>query len=141
MRLVVLDTNVIVSAGISVEAPPATLMMDWVLEGLVQVVTCPDIVAEYREVARRAKFRRYGSPPFWLEFLIEESLHLPDPESRFDGEHDPPKPDPKDMPFPALAHGAGAWLVTGNLRHFPESIRHGVRVLSAAEDLVHLTGD
>ena len=136
MRLVVLDTNVIVSAGISVGAAPATLMMDWVLEGLVQVVICPWIVAEYREVARRVKFRRYGFPPIWLEFLIEESLYLPDPEGWFDRE-----PDPKDMPFLALAHAAGAWLVTGNLKHFPESVRHGVKMLSPAEYLAHLNGD
>src|ERR1700751_284285 len=141
MRLVVLDTKVIVSAGISAGAPPATLMMDWVLEGLVQVVTCPWIVAEYREVARRAKFRRYGFPPFLLEFLIEETLHLPDPPAWFDQEPDSPKAEPKDMPFLALAHAAGAWLVTGNLRHFPESIRRGVKVLSPAEYLAHLNGD
>ena len=136
MRLVVLDTNVIVSAGIKVGSAPSILMMDWVLEGLVQVVTCPWIAAEYREVARRGKFRRYGFPPFWLEFLIEESLYLQDPEAWFDQ-----KPDPKDMPFLALAHAAGAWLITGNLKHFPESIRHGVKVLSPTEYLGHLSRD
>jgi predicted nucleic acid-binding protein len=149
MRLVVLDTNVIVSAGIAVGTAPAALMMDWVLEGLVQVVTCPSIVAEYREVAGSVKFHRYGFPPYWLEFLIEESLYLPDPEGLDPGawfDHDPqipdpPIPDPKDMPFLALAHAAGAWLVTGNLKHFPESIRHGVKVLSPAEYLAHLNGD
>ena len=79
MRLVVLDTNVIVSAGIKPGSAPATLLMDWVLDGQIQVVTSPWIVEEYREVARRAKFRRYGFPPHWLEFLIDESLRLPDP--------------------------------------------------------------
>jgi putative PIN family toxin of toxin-antitoxin system len=78
MRLVVLDTNVIVSAAIKPGSAPAILVMDWVLEGQVQAVTSPWIVDEYREVARRAKFRRYGFPPLWLEFLIEESLRLPD---------------------------------------------------------------
>ena len=34
------------------------------------------------------------------------------------------------MPFLALAHVAGAWLVTGNLKHFPEAVRNDVRVLS-----------
>ena len=141
MRLVVLDTNVIVSAGIAVETAPAALVMNWVLEGLVQLVTCPWIVAEYREVARRAKFHRYGFPPFWLEFLIAESLHLPDPDPWFEREPHLQIPDLKDMPFLALAHAAGAWLVTGNLKHFPESIRHGVNVLSPVEYLAHLSGD
>jgi predicted nucleic acid-binding protein len=132
MRLAVLDTNAIVSAGINPEGPPARLMMDWVLEGLVQMVTCPWIVDEYREVARRAKFFQFGFPPIWLEFMIEESLRLPDPGAwPYSG------PDPKDLPFFALAHAAGAWLVTGNLKHFPANIRNGVTVLSPANYLAH----
>ena len=133
MRLIVLDTNVIVSAGIKPGSAPANLVMDWVLEGQIQAVTSQGIVEEYRQVARRTKFRRYGFPPFWLEFLIEESLHLPDPTPWAER-----GPDPKDMPFLALAHVAGAWLVTGNLKHFPETARKGVRVLSPAEYLAHL---
>jgi uncharacterized protein len=133
MRLAVLDTNVVISAGIKPEGAPARLMMDWVLEGQVQVVTCPSVVSEYREVVRRATFFRYGFPPLWLEFLIDESLHLPDPEVwPLVG------PDPKDLPFLALAHAAGAWLVTGNLKHFPQALRGGVTVLSPAEYLAHL---
>jgi hypothetical protein len=33
---------------------------------------------------------------------------------------------------------AGAWLVTGNGKHFQETVRDGVRVLSPAEYLAHL---
>jgi uncharacterized protein len=133
MRLAVLDTNVVVSAGIKPEGAPARLLMDWVLEGQVQVVTSPLIVAEYRNVVRRAKFLRYGFPPIWLEFLIDESLQLPNPEAwPLAG------PDPKDLPFLGLAHAAGAWLVTGNLKHFPPPLRNGVAVLSPAEYLTHL---
>lgn len=135
MRLVVLDTNVIISAGIKPVGIPAKLIMDWVLEGHIQLVTSPWIAGEYREVARRAKFRRYGFPPLWLEFLIEESLCLPEPV---------PWPhvgsDPHDAPFLALAHAAGAWLVTGNLKHFPASMCGDVRVLSPADYLACLTG-
>jgi putative PIN family toxin of toxin-antitoxin system len=133
VRLAVLDTNIIVSAGIQPEGAPAKLVMDWVLDGQVQVVTSPSIVEEYRAIVQRPKFRRFGFPPLWLEFLIEESMRLPDPES---WPH--PGPDPKDLPFLALAHTAGAWLVTGNLRHFPGEIREGVTVLSPADYLAHL---
>ena len=136
MRLVVLDTNIIVSAGIKPGNAPAKLVMDWVLEGQIQVVTSPWVVSEYREVVRRTKFRRYGFPPHWLEFLIEESLRLPDPATWAKR-----GPDPKDRPFLALAHMAGAWLVTGNLKHFPESVRNGVTVLSPTEYLAHLGED
>ena len=134
MRLVVLDTNIIVSAGIKPGGTPAKIVMDWVLEGQIQVVTSPWVVGEYREVARRPKFHRYGFPPLWLEFLIEESLRLPDPAIW--SKHGP---DPNDLPFLALAQVAGAWLVTGNLKHFPETLRNGVAVLSPTEYLVRLS--
>jgi predicted nucleic acid-binding protein len=69
----------------------------------------------------------------WLEFLIDESLQLPDPD---------PWPhqgqDPKDLPFLALAYASGAWLVTWNLKHFPASIRNGVTVLLPGDYLAHL---
>jgi uncharacterized protein len=133
MRLAVFDTNVIISAAIRREGAPAKLMMDWVLEGQVQLVTSPSIVAEYREVVRREKFRRYGFPPLWLEFMIEESLRLPEPAP---WPH--PVPDSKDSVFLALAHGAGAWLITGNLKHFPEAARNKAHVLSPAAYLAHL---
>jgi hypothetical protein len=84
-------------------------------------------------IVKRPKFNRFGFPPLWLDFLIEESMHLPDPKRWPHA-----GPDPHDMPFLALAHSAGAWLVTGNLRHFPEEIREGVRVLSPADYLAHL---
>ena len=133
MRLVVLDTNVIVSAGIKPGGAPAALVMDWALEGQLQVVTSPWIIHEYREVVRRPKFQRYGFPPQWLEFLIDESLRLPNPVAWAEG-----GPDSKDLPFLALARASGAWLVTGNLKHFPETFRGGVTVLSPKDYLAHL---
>ncbi len=134
MRLAVFDTNVIVSAGINSDGAPAKLVMDWVLEGLVHVVTCPLIVDEYKRVMQRRKFCRYGFPPLWLEFLIDESMQLPDP-----GGWPHPVPDSTDLPFLSLAGQAGAWLVTGNVRHFPREVRRGVTVVSPAEYLAHLS--
>jgi predicted nucleic acid-binding protein len=133
MRLMVLDTNVVVSAAIGLAGPPAHLIRDWALRGLTQVVTCPVVIKEYREVVRREKFRQYGFPPSWLEYMIADSLHLPDPAV---WPHS--IPDPKDAPFLALAKTAGAWLVTGNLKHFPRTARNGVTVLSPADYLSHL---
>ena len=53
MRLAVLDTNVIVSAGIRPTGIPAQLVRDWILDRQVQLVSSPFVVAEYREVVRR----------------------------------------------------------------------------------------
>lgn len=130
MRLVVLDTNVIVSAGINPAGAPAMIVAGLVLRGTVQMVTSPGVAAEYREVVRRARFLRYGFPPLWLEFLIGESMRLPEPKA-----WPIVCPDPKDATFLALACTAGAWLVTGNLKHFPEVVRNGVTVISPADYL------
>jgi predicted nucleic acid-binding protein len=133
MRLAVLDMNVLVSAAIHPAGAPGRLIIDQVLSGQAQTLICPWIVNEYREVARREKLLCYGFPPKWLEFLIAVSLELPDPPlwpQRL--------PDPKDAPFLALARAAGAWLVTANLKHFPEQFRKGVNVISPAEYLAHL---
>jgi putative PIN family toxin of toxin-antitoxin system len=135
MRLIVLDTNVVVSAGISLDGTSAKIVNELVLGGTVQTVTSPVVTAEYREVCRRTKFVRYGFPPLWLEFLIGESLQLPEPEL-----WPRPCPDPKDAPLIALAHAAGAWLVKGNLKHFPKAIRNGVTVVSPADYLTRISG-
>jgi putative PIN family toxin of toxin-antitoxin system len=134
MRLVVLDTNVLVSAAMNSAGDPHRLVMDWVLGNRVHAVTCPEIVAEYRDVFARPKFARYGFPPQWMEYLIDRSLQLPDP---------PPwphsLPDPGDAPFLALGQTSGAWLVTGNLKHFPARARHRATVLSPVDYLARLS--
>ncbi len=133
MRLAVLDTNVIVSAGFKLDSVPFRLVRDWVLAGQVKAVTSPSVIEEYREVVWRPKFIQHGFPPTWLEPLIEESLKLPDAPP---WPHD--LPDPKDALFLALAKAAGAWLVMGNLKHFPEAARHGVVVIFPTECLAGL---
>ena len=40
----------------------------------------------------------------------------------------------------ALAKATGAWLITGNLKHYPEELRAGVQVISPAEYLERLSG-
>jgi hypothetical protein len=46
--------------------------------------------------------------------------------------------DHKDAAFLALAHAAGAWVATGNLKHSPANARLGVIVLPPADYLAHL---
>lgn len=133
MRLAVLDTNVIVSAGINPDGAPMTLLEDWALMRRIGIITCPSILDEYYDVVQRHKFAAYDFPPLWLEPLIETSLQLPDPAP---WPHS--IPDPNDAPLLALAHSTGAWLITGNLKHFPDKSRGGVTVLSPAEYLAHL---
>jgi putative PIN family toxin of toxin-antitoxin system len=128
MRLVVLDTNVIVSAGIKPKGFPAQIVQSVIQDANIQIVVSPSIVAEYRRVSQYSKFAQYAFPPQWLEFLIESALRFPDGEP---WEH--PLPDPADECFLSLARKTGAWLITGNLRHYPVESREGVTVHTPAE--------
>ena len=123
-RAVVLDTNVLVSAALKPESDLACIV-EKVLLRQAPLYVCPSIVAEYREVLNRPKFRSKGLPPAWLPRLLQVAFH--EPESApwpLDG------PDPDDLVFLALAKVTGAVLVTGNQAHFPEAIRGGVVVYS-----------
>jgi len=126
LRLVVLDTNVLVSAGLRAAGAEAALL-DLVLEDEIILLTCPGIVHEYLEVIHRPKFRRCGFPPIWLDNLLQLAHHRT--------ENPPPwpipGPDPDDLVFLALAHAMEGTLVTGNLKDFPEAILRGTQVLNA----------
>jgi putative PIN family toxin of toxin-antitoxin system len=136
MWTIVLDTNVIISARLNPLGAPGRIVNEWVLPRLVHTVTCEYVMQEYLRVAHRAKFARFKFPPPWLDLLIARSTHFPNTPS---WPH--PLPDRKDEPFIALAAAASAWLITGNLKHFPEAAREGVTVVSPAEYLAKITGE
>ena len=125
-RALVLDTNVLVSAALK-PASDLARIVEAVLLRQVPAHVCPSVVAEYREVLHRPKFRDKGLPPRWFPRLLNVAFHESEPE---------PWPlaglDPDDLKFLALAKATGAVLVTGNLAHFPERVRAGVPVLAPA---------
>ena len=126
-RALVLDTNVLVSAALKPESDLARIV-EKVLLRQAPLYVCPSIVAEYREVLNRPKFRPKGLPPAWLPRLLQVAFHEAEPAPW------PLKgPDPDDLVFLALAKATGAVLVTGNLGHFPEAIREGVAVCTPGE--------
>ncbi len=128
MRLIVLDTNVIVSAGIKRNGFPARIIQNAIQEASIQIAVSPSIVAEYRRVSRYSKFAQFDFPPVWLEFLIESALRFSDGASWPHA-----LPDPDDACFLSLAKTTGAWLITGNLKHYPSESRAGVVVHTPAE--------
>jgi predicted nucleic acid-binding protein len=131
--LVVLGTNIVVSAGIQPAGHPARIV-DAALAGAIVPVICPAITTEYVEVVNRARFKKWKFPPLWLNALIS-GAHLVDqdlPAWPSTG------PDPDDLIFLALAHRTGAVLVTGNIADFPKGIRHDVVVMTPATYVQHL---
>jgi putative PIN family toxin of toxin-antitoxin system len=131
--LLVFDTNILVSAGLT-QGPPA-LLVAMALRRELALILCPAILREYLDVLHRPKVQKAGFPPGWLDRLLGMATRLA---------QDPPVwpiaiPDPKDAVFLALAKAAGAVLVTGNLKDFPADSRQGVKVRSPQEYLVWLS--
>lgn len=130
-KLVVLDTNVLVSAALKSNSNPADLLVK-ILSKEVIVVTCPAIIQEYKDVLLRPKFKKWKFPPAWFEYFISNSLFIP---------YDPPGwpllgPDKDDLIFLSLAYKEGATLVTGNLADYPTEIRKGTEVVTPAQYMV-----
>jgi len=130
---IVLDTNVLVSALLSAFGPSARVL-DLLLAGEVRLVYDDRILAEYRQVLARPKFR--FDPQAVKDLLAyltaEGEFVVARPFDFAQGD----VPDPADLPFLEVAAHAGAMLVTGNRRHFPEADCGSVQVLSPAEFLV-----
>jgi len=114
----VIDTNVLVSALLSSREDAATVqVIARMLAGEITPVYSGAILAEYREVLRRKKF---GFSPNLVN-------HLLDAVAKFGLLVEPTLtgtilPDMKDLPFYEVViekRDDGAYLVTGNLKHFP----------------------
>lgn len=107
-----LDTNVVVSALLKPLSVPARLL-DLALSGHIEVVVSNELLAEYREVLLRPKFRfSEGDVDAVLELMRSRAISVVpvlQPVTT---------PDPKDQFVIDLAATSGAVVVTDNTRHF-----------------------
>jgi putative PIN family toxin of toxin-antitoxin system len=110
----VLDTNVLVSAFISPDGPPGRILRA-LGDGSFIAAYSAAIVAEYREVLARPRFAVDHSD---IDGLIEELAVGGWAANPVDWPG--PLPDETDRKFLEAAVAVGAWLVTGNARHFPD---------------------
>ena len=119
MCLAVIDTNVLVSAMLSKNNDSATVqVVEKVLWGEITPVFSSEILKEYREVLSRKKFNFSNETVDYFLSAIEHFgiLVTPSPMGEI-------LPDIKDLPFYEVVMDKkddGAYLVTGNLKHFPE---------------------
>ena len=129
MRVVV-DTNVLVSGLISPFGPPGVIV-GLAATGTLRLCHDARIMAEYREVLERPAFAfRAGDIKTLLSRIAANGVPLA-PAPLADR-----LPDAGDRPFLEVAVSAdAAFLVTGNLKHFPPGCRHGIRVVSPREFL------
>ena len=127
---IVLDTNVLVSGILSPHGPPAAVLRALLTE---RVTLCFDerILSEYRDVLTRDKFSFDRELVKELVAFLEAagSATLAAPLSLS-------LPDAGDQMFIEVAVVSRAdFLVTGNLKHFPDRARERVAVVSPREFL------
>lgn len=115
----VIDTNVIISALLSEYDDAATVqVVRRMIEGKIIPVYSREIMKEYQEVLSRKKF---GFPQDIVDYLLSAVAKYgifiePMPTDEI-------LPDMKDLPFYEVVlekREDDTYLVTGNLKHFPE---------------------
>ena len=114
----VLDTNIVASAFLSPAGKPA-LILRLVLDRKIGICFNTAILAEYEEVLCRSKFagRIHESPVRrFFEILHSVGSAVEASVSKVD------LPDETDRKFYDVAMAAGAILVTGNKKHYPDEV-------------------
>ncbi|MBO4932291.1 MAG: putative toxin-antitoxin system toxin component, PIN family [Clostridia bacterium] len=114
----VIDTNVLISAMLKWNSVPGNVL-EFTFSGTIIPVLNEHIVREYREVLSRPKFK---FPKDIIDTIVSEierlGIYIDAPELEIE------LPDPKDRVFYEVVmeerNTEDAYLVTGNLKHFPE---------------------
>lgn len=119
MIYVVIDTNVLVSALLNINSNPGTVLLS-VFKGETILLLNPEILAEYRDVLARKKFKFPAEEvETVLKVLTSSCLNVTALSKDY-----PEVNDPKDRCFYAVTmtgrQTEDALLVTGNIRHFPQ---------------------
>lgn len=114
----VIDTNVIVSAMLKKDSIPAQVLKE-VLVGNINMLVNEEILDEYIEVLSRKKFR------FPIDAVINLITEIKKQAIYVDRTPlDEYMPDPDNAVFYEIVmeerKNVDAYLVTGNLKHFPE---------------------
>jgi len=122
--IAVIDTNVFVSGCINPSGAPGRIL-DLVRAGALRLAVNDLILSEYRNVLRRPSL----SPYFKISDIEHIIGYLQSGGTQvltviqITG-----LPNPHDAPFLEVALAGGSPLVTGNVKHFPQNLRHGVVV-------------
>ena len=114
----VIDTNVLVSAMLKFQSVPGQIVNEALL-GKLTPLLCNEIIAEYREVLARPKFKfNQNITEIFIDGIIDRGIFVDVTPL------DEALPDPKDVIFyeviiENLKNHDNSYLVTGNIKHFP----------------------
>jgi len=114
MPRVVLDTNILVSALLTPSGNPAKVYKLF-LTGILALAYSEEILMEYRDVLHRPRLRIPAEDADTVLDVIRQYGEQVEPIPSID-----PMADEDDRIFYDTAKSAGAYLITGNKRHFPD---------------------
>ena len=110
----VLDTNIIISAAISEEGYPAKIF-DAAVNKEIKLYVSEDIISEYKDVLSRDYFKISREKVGKMINIVRKLGIMTIPEiSAFYME------DESDRIFYDTAQSVEAWLITGNIKHYPK---------------------
>ena len=114
MCKVVIDTNIFISSRITAAGNPAKIM-DLIAEERIELCYSPDILDEYKRVLAYKKFNfSIKSQVLAIEDIVNIGVMVNPAVSEIS------LPDESDRVFYDTANAAGAYLITGNKKHYPE---------------------
>ena len=118
MNKIVLDTNILVSALLA-NGPPA-MIADMIAEGKLTPFYNDLIISEYWNVLQRPRF---GFHPFQvsrlLDSIVRTGVAIEVVPKYSDESGIISMPDEDDRKFYDVAKASLAYLITGNIKHFP----------------------
>lgn len=133
---VVIDTNVLISGLMGLYTYPARVV-DLVYVGRFQCIYDDRIIAEYRDVLSRPKFKQVVSEKEQkdlLQYLLYSGTHVL--AAPIEVIRRSSAPDPDDLIFAdAAVAGEARYLITGNKKHFLffADNQWGIEILSPRE--------
>jgi len=114
MIKVVLDTNIIISAALSDLGNPARII-ELASDGIIDIYYSNEILAEYEEVLSRGKFGFSREKQVAaIDMISKNGICVKPGKSKIQIS------DMDDIIFYDAAKAVEAYLVTGNIKHYPD---------------------
>ena len=139
MKRLVIDPGVLVSAFISPRRSAPSLIVEAILDGRIDALSCPALIAELTDVLSREKFATHtaeGRAKTYIASITESTEHVEDPPT---GEQQ--TADPDDDYLIALAHAQSADAIISGDKHLLDADSETMPVLTPRQLTEHLELD
>ena len=136
MKRLVIDPGVLVSAFISPRRSAPSLIVEAILDGRIDALSCPALIAELTDVLSREKFATHtaeGRGQAYIASIAESTKHAEDPPA---GEQQ--TADPDDDYLLALAHDQNADAIISGDKHLLDAATETMPVLPPRQVAAHL---